>query len=184
MNNEFITALPLVTIGVAMLFGFVALIAALLKKRSFGMICLTICAVCFALFFISLEALEETSDSASNNTTANITAAEADAIQEIPFADIYLDYKKNELAADDVYKGNRYRITATVSGIETDGLLNLTGGATLTMEIKVGDTIVFFYAEFEKEQEEALKRIVVGDTITFEGTCLSAGSWTDCEIVG
>ena len=37
---------------------------------------------------------------------------------------------------------------------------------------------------FEKEQEEALKQVVVGDTITFEGTCLSAGAWTDCEIVG
>lgn len=67
--------------------------------------------------------------------------------------------------------------------METDGLLNLTGGATLTMEIKIDNTIVFFYAEFEKEQEEALKKVNVGDTITFEGKCLSAGSWTDCEII-
>ena len=65
----------------------------------------------------------------------------------------------------------------------TGGLKNLTGGATLTMEKKVGKTIVFFYAEFEKEQEDALKTINVGDTITFEGTCLSAGSWSDCELV-
>lgn len=60
----------------------------------------------------------------------------------------------------------------------------MTGGATLTMQTQVGNTIVFFYAEFEKEQEEALKQVAVGDMITFEGTCLSAGSWIDCEIVG
>lgn len=105
-------------------------------------------------------------------------------VQTVSFADIYYAYKRNELAADDLYKHNRYQITAKVNGIESDGLFNLTGGATLTMEVRVDNTIVFFYAEFEKEQEEALKKIVVGDTITFEGTCLSAGSWVDCEIIG
>ena len=39
------------------------------------------------------------------------------------------------------------------------------------------------YAEFEKEQEEALKTINVGDTITFEGECLSAGTWVECELL-
>jgi len=59
----------------------------------------------------------------------------------------------------------------------------MSGGATLTMETKVGNTIVFFYAEFEKEQESALKKVVVGDTITFDGECRSAGMFTDCVIV-
>ncbi|UVM99521.1 MAG: hypothetical protein [Bacteriophage sp.] len=58
-----------------------------------------------------------------------------------------------------------------------------TGGATLTMEKKIGNTIVVFLAEFERDQEEALKNIKVGDEITFEGTCYSAGSWSDCELV-
>ena len=51
------------------------------------------------------------------------------------------------------------------------------------METRIDDTIVFFYAEFEKDQEDALKNVNVGDTITFNGTCLSAGSWTDCELI-
>ena len=100
------------------------------------------------------------------------------------FEVIYKAYKSNELVADDLYKGNRYRVTAIINGIETGGLFNMTGGATLTMQTQVGNTIVFFYAEFEKEQEEALKQVAVGDMITFDGTCLSAGSWIDCEIVG
>ena len=99
------------------------------------------------------------------------------------YDEIYKAYKANELVADDLYKYNRYQITAEVVGIESDGLFNVTGGATLTMQIQVDKTVVFFLAEFEKEQEEDLKKIIVGDTIVFEGTCLSAGSWIDCIIV-
>lgn len=101
----------------------------------------------------------------------------------VTFDEIYKAYKENELRADDKYQYNRYRITAKINGMSTGGLFNLTGGATLTMEKRVGNTIVFFYAEFEKDQEEALKKVNVGDTITFEGECLNAGSWSDCEIV-
>lgn len=117
-------------------------------------------------------------------TTEPTVTEPTQEVQTVTYADIYYAYKQNELAADDLYQHNRYQITAKVNGIESDGLFNLTGGATLTMEIRVDNIIVFFYAEFEKEQEENLKKIVVGDTITFEGTCLSAGSWVDCEIIG
>ena len=106
-----------------------------------------------------------------------------EVVETASYDEIYQAYKANELVADDLYKHNRYQITAKVVGIESGGLFNMTGGATLTMQIMVDNTIVFFYAEFEEEQEEDLKKIVVGDTITFEGTCLSAGSWIDCEIV-
>ena len=99
------------------------------------------------------------------------------------FEEIYQAYKDNELVADDLYKGRRYEVTATINGMETGGLMNMTGGATLTMEKKIGNTIVVFLAEFERDQEEALKNIKVGDEITFEGTCYSAGSWSDCELV-
>lgn len=100
----------------------------------------------------------------------------------VTFDEIYRVYKENELVANDTYRYNRYRITAKINGMNTGGLLNLTGGATLTMEKKVGDTIVFFYAEFEKEQEEALKQVKVGDTITFEGKCIGRSGFTDCEL--
>ena len=101
----------------------------------------------------------------------------------VSFEEIYHEYKSNELRAKEKYYDNRYRITATINGMSATGLLNATGGATLTMETRIDDTIVFFYAEFEKDQEDALKNVNVGDTITFNGTCLSAGSWTDCELI-
>ena len=99
----------------------------------------------------------------------------------VAFADIYREFKRNELNAKDLYNGKRYKITAKINGISSSGLLNLTGGATLTMEQQVDSTIVFFTAEFEKEQEEALKELSVGDTITFTGICYG-GNFTDCEI--
>lgn len=101
----------------------------------------------------------------------------------VTFSEIYNEYKANELRADELYKNNRYVITGEVNGMETGGLLNWSGGATLTMETRVGNTRVFYYAEFEKEQEDALKTINVGDTITFEGECLGAGSWADCKLI-
>lgn len=111
-------------------------------------------------------------------------AEEEDEVDlNVTYDEIYKAYKENELVADDLYQYNRYRITAKINGMTSDGLFNLTGGATLTMEKRVGNTRVFFYAEFEKEQEEALKTIKVGDTITFEGECLSAGTWKDCELM-
>lgn len=127
----------------------------------------------------------ETTEPIPTETTV-IEPTETEPIPTEPtatFEEIYKAYESNELVADDLYKGNRYRVTATINGIETGGLFNLTGGATLTMQTQVGTTIVFFYAEFGKDQESALKKVVVGDTITFDGTCLSAGSWIDCEIV-
>lgn len=100
----------------------------------------------------------------------------------VTFDEIYSAYKENELVANDTYRYNRYRITAKINGMNTGGLLNLTGGATLTMEKKVGNTIVFFYAEFEKEQEDALKKVKVGDTITFDGKCIGRSGFSDCEL--
>lgn len=108
---------------------------------------------------------------------------ETSAVGTATFDEIYQAYKENELVADDLYQYNRYRVTAKINGMTNDGLFNLTGGATLTLETKVDNTIVFFYAEFEKEQEENLKTVKVGDTITFEGKCLDAGNWSECELV-
>lgn len=111
------------------------------------------------------------------------TSEETSAVGTATFDEIYQAYNENELVADDLYQYNRYRVTAKINGMTNDGLFNLTGGATLTLEAKVDNTIVFFYAEFEKEQEENLKTVKVGDTITFEGKCLDAGNWSECELV-
>lgn len=150
------------------------------KKRVVYLLCGIIIAItifsCVAiLMLLSIESSPAESEPQ--------TSEETSAVGTATFDEIYHAYKENELVADDLYQYNRYRVTAKINGMTNDGLFNLTGGATLTLETKVDNTIVFFYAEFEKEQEENLKTVKVGDTITFEGKCLDAGNWSECELV-
>ena len=130
----------------------------------------------------STEPNDSSTTQSEIDSTPDIEVTESQT-SNVTFNEIYYAYKENELRADETYKNNRYRITAEINGISTGGLFNFTGGATLTMEIRVDNTIVYFYAEFEKDQESALKSLNVGDTITFEGECLSAGTWVECTIV-
>lgn len=117
-----------------------------------------------------------------DNTISESTTNPKNVVHtEVSFAEIYKEFKANKVRAEDKYNGKKFRITAKINGMETGGILNLTGGATLTMEKQVDNTIVFFYAEFEKEQEEKLKKVNVGDTVTFVGKCYG-GSFTDCEL--
>ena len=150
------------------------------KKRVVYLLCgIIIVIAIFSCVAILMSPSTESSPSESEPQTSEETSAVGTAT----FDEIYHAYKENELVADDLYQYNRYRVTAKINGMTNDGLFNLTGGATLTLETKVDNTIVFFYAEFEKEQEENLKTVKVGDTITFEGKCLDAGNWSECELV-
>ena len=131
----------------------------------------------------ALPMLKKTAEHKAESSARKETAPTAEPVDtSVTYDDIYNAYKENELLANDTYRYNRYRITATIDGMSTGGLLNMTGGATLTMEARVGNTLVYFYAEFEKDQEDALKTVKVGDTITFEGKCIGRGGFTDCEL--
>lgn len=125
---------------------------------------------------------ETTPPPSPDNSIATNKEEQSTYTEGVTFADIYRSFKSNELVAKEEYNGNRYRITGKINGMETGDLFNLTGGATLTMEIQVDNTIVFFYAEFEKEQENNLRTIIVGDTITFDGECWG-GNFSNCEMV-
>ena len=150
------------------------------KKRVVYLLCGIIISIAvFICAFVLVSALMNPSSSESETQTAEETSEVGTAT----FDEIYYAYKENELVADDLYQYNRYRVTAKINGMTNDGLFNMTGGAMLTLETKVDNTIVFFYAEFEKEQEENLKSVKVGDTITFEGKCLDAGNWKECELI-
>lgn len=134
---------------------------------------------------IGIVSIMQNQQKKSERETAETTVGQTEPTVDlsVSYDDIYNAYKENELVANDLYRYNRYRITAEINGMSTGGLLNLTGGATLTMERRVGNTIVFFYAEFEKEQEDALKQVKVGDTITFDGKCIGKGGFAECELI-
>lgn len=106
-----------------------------------------------------------------------------ETVSSVSFSELYHAYKENEIVADDIYKGNRYQVTGEIVGISNDGLLNIGGGATLTVNVELDEAIVVLIATFEKGQIESLKSVKVGDTITFAGKCLSYGSWSECELI-
>ena len=153
------------------------------EKKSVYIICAIIIIVTIALCIGIILSADFSSGTDSTLQSNSKEVVDQEVIQDLDFPAFYKDYKANELVANDQYRYNRYRVTAEISGMETGGLLNLTGGATLTMTTKVDNTVVVFLAEFEKDQEEALKTINVGDTITFEGKCLGAGNWSECELL-
>ena len=155
------------------IFAFTTKVKAL---KVFGTILLAVGGVSLIVFFgLALSGNKETAQPEKT--------AEEIVIEEATFDEIYRASKENKLRAERDYEGKWYRITAEVNGMATGGLLNATGGATLTMETKVDGRTVFFYAEFEKDQEEALLEINVGDTITFEGVCYIESAWQNCKLI-
>ena len=119
----------------------------------------------------------------SDTTSAAANIEKSKKVKKASFTEIYKAYKKNELRADGKYEHNRYKIKAKVNGMTDDGILNFDKSIKLTLETKVDNTIVFFYADFGKEEAEKLKKIDVGDNIVFEGECLDAYTWVECKIV-
>lgn len=120
--------------------------------------------------------------SMDSETSTQSTSQKKEKVDtSVKYADIYKEFKKNKLRAQDKYNDKRYKITAKVNSMETSGLLNLSGGATLTMQKTIDNTVVFFYAEFEQDQEDKLKKINTGDKVTFIGTC-SDGNFIDCKL--
>lgn len=195
MESLFIFIFVFTLLIITPLFFFIWLIQVIRKKpsakrwmKNLGIV-LLIVVFSFIFSIISLSSnttdkntvtspVENTSTTQSSKNDQNF---ENDVDTSVTFSDIFKEFKRNELAAKELYNGNKYKINAKINGISTSGLRNLSGGATLTMEIKVDNTIVFFLAEFEKEEEDTLKRLSVGDTITFIGTCYG-GNFKDCKL--
>ncbi|MBQ8766547.1 MAG: hypothetical protein IJZ16_07060 [Clostridia bacterium] len=125
---------------------------------------------------------ETTTIKSETNTQKPVTTTEPEEV--ITFEEIYTDYQRNELAADDKYKGNRYKITGTIQTVNDGGLNGLFGELSVTVIAYANGTQCFLWCTFDEEtQRDALTKVSMGDTITFEGTCESWGNWHDCEIV-
>lgn len=139
-----------------------------------------VCGLIMAVAIFAIVIVLGTSDWSDSeaNPTPEVTEAAV-----LDFPTFYAAYKENELVADDTYQYNRYRLSGIINQMTDDGLFNMGGKIKVTLQNTVDNTIVFFFAEFEKDQAEALKTVKVGDTITFEGKCLGAGNWSECELI-
>lgn len=129
--------------------------------------------------------------------TTETTFAPAEIVS---IAEVKTGYDKNTLSADDLYKGNRYRFTGTLYSIDdtdywdlysSDGLFADIVMDELTEEtitccviVTEGENNYFLWCIFSSEtQRDALTQVAVGDTVTFEGTCVDWGNWHDCVLI-
>lgn len=118
--------------------------------------------------------------SSSKPKKSSSSASEQD-VTTIDFNAVYKEYKSNEVRAEETYGNKRYRVTGTVNGLTDSGLANLFGGTTVTLVRQVGNTTVYFFASFSKDQKDAIMKINTGDEITFVGE-YSKMSFYSCEL--
>lgn len=109
------------------------------------------------------------------------SSSSAKSVTTLDFDAVYKEYKSNEVRAEETYGDKRYRVTGTVNGLTDSGLANLFGGTTVTLVRQVGNTTVYFFASFPKDQKDAIMKINTGDEITFVGE-YSKMSFYSCEL--
>lgn len=103
--------------------------------------------------------------------------------QTVTLDKLYEEFENNELRAKDLYGGQYFIVDGTMEGIEDSGLLNIGGGATLTVkhESKYGN--MYLIATFNKINVEPLKQLNKGDYVKIYGKCISWGTWSDCQLI-
>lgn len=124
---------------------------------------------------------QSASSKSSSKLKKSSSSASEQAVTAIDFNAVYKEYKSNEVRAEETYGNKRYRVTGTVNGLTDSGLANLFGGTTVTLVRQVGNTTVYFFASFSKDQKDAIMKINTGDEITFVGE-YSKMSFYSCEL--
>lgn len=121
------------------------------------------------------------SSKSSSKPKKSSSSTSEQAVTTIDFNAVYKEYKSNEVRAEETYGDKRYRVTGTVNALTDSGLANLFGGTTVTLVRQVGNTTVYFFASFSKDQKDAIMKINTGDEITFVGE-YSKMSFYSCEL--
>lgn len=125
--------------------------------------------------------LAASSKAASKPKMSNSNSEKTTVVTTIDFDTVYKEYKANEVRAEETYGKKRYRVVGNVNALTDDGLMNLMGGVTVTLTRKVGNTTVFFFASFPKDQKEKIMQINAGDDITIVGEMRNLNFFS-CEI--
>lgn len=121
------------------------------------------------------------SKAASKPKRSSSNSEKTTVVTTIDFDTVYKEYKANEVRAEETYGKKRYRVVGNVNALTDDGLMNLMGGVTMTLTRKVGNTTVFFFASFPKDQKEKIMQINAGDDITIVGEMRNLNFFS-CEI--
>ena len=103
----------------------------------------------------------KTDDSAKSVATAN----SAKPVITISAIRLYEDYKANEVAADEKYKGKILQVTGVVGNIGKDIV------GIMYISLKTNDLIGSVQCMFAGEHKERISQISKGTKVTIKGKC-------------
>lgn len=113
------------------------------------------------LFFILVSALGSPKEG-QEPTASNTEAAETEQTVTVSASQLYSDYKQNELAADEKYKGKMIEVSGTVSTIE-----EMFGQKFVTLN--TGDIIGKIQCFLDDSEGSKAASLTVGQQITLKG---------------
>lgn len=116
------------------------------------------------LFFVLVSALgspKEGQDPSTNETEA--TAEVVEEVTTVTASQLFSDYKGNQVAADEKYKGKTIEVSGTISTIGKDIL------DTMYVSLKTGDIIGTVQCMLEDSELEKAASLTQGQQITLTG---------------
>ena len=117
------------------------------------------------LFFILISALgspKSNQGTSSADTEANTVVPEEE-VMSVTASQLYSDYKGNQVAADEKYKGKTIEVSGTISTIGKD-LLD-----TMYVSLKTGDIFGTIQCMLEDTELEKAASLTQGQQITLRG---------------
>ena len=127
------------------------------------------CAICFCVDI-------------SVNPIKNTTLA-SESAQELDFEAMVNEYDTNEVRAKEIYKGNRYVITAQVTDIEQAGFSDGYSGYNVDMVVALTNGNFSISGNFQGDLKDDIMELNIGDILTFTGKCETPRLWQNCTIV-
>lgn len=100
----------------------------------------------------------------SSETQSSKASSKTEEIIDVDYNVLYDEYKENEIAADQKYKGKKLKLTGQISRIGQD-IINT---PYIIIEVKTFDGIRL---DFKSSEKEKLANLSTGQTITVIGKC-------------
>ncbi len=142
---------------------------------------------CIGVFVLSMVACSKTENSTDNqaqNSTAPAQVAEkpkAENLVSVTSVELSKDYEENTVAADQKYKGKKFKVTGSITSIDTD----FTGAPYLTLTgFNEFSNPQFKFDEDSKGKIASLKK---GNKVTLicegDGDVIKTAMSKDCSFV-
>ncbi len=116
------------------------------------------------LFFTIVSALGSPKEGQSTSTTDTATTTEVvEEVTTVTASQLFSDYKGNQVAADEKYKGKTIEVSGTITSIGKDIL------DTMYVSLKTGDIIGSVQCMLEDSELEKAAGLTQGQQITLTG---------------